>query len=761
MANSSGDRASQNKTLGNRSANGKGSVRRNSRRRKKSKIIKRVILIILLVLIVAGGIYAVPKIANVIKLAADAKKMADESTVDTFKDGKTTVIYDKNGDQLCTMKASKDMYYINFDEIPAVLADSFVVMEDRDFYSHSGIDIKAIVRAMIANRKSDTIVQGASTITQQVAKNVFLSQEVTWERKIKEIFLAWELEKKYSKEQILEFYLNNIYFSNGYYGVEAAAKGYFGKSASQLSVSEQAFIAAIPNNPTKYNPLTNYDATLARRDLILKELYNADYIDSMTYNTALAEEITVTGSGEKVSTKNNSVETYARHCATEEMMKYCGFVMRNNFDSEDEYNSYEELYQKYYSTCQQMLLGGGYTVYTSIDPDVQDALQDSIDKNLASYKTLSDDGVYEFQGAATCIDNSTGNVVAIVGSRSQELEGYTLNRAYQSYRQPGSSIKPIVVYTPYLQQGNTPDTIVTDERIDGGPNNADGTYSGQMTLRTAVMKSKNTVAWKIYRDDITPKMGIGFLLNMGFHKVWMDKSTNAVALGGFTYGVSTEEMAGAYATIANDGMFRQPTCVTKITNTSGRAIVDTSGREVRVYDTNSCRLMTDMLRSVVTGGTGVGAEPSDAIVAGKTGTTNGNKDAYFCGYSQYYTAAIWTGYDYPKTQNSVKTLNIFHDFMETIHKGKDKVEFKAASNVVTKQTEKETQSQTEEETTTQQETTTQIQTTVQAQTQKTTANNNSATSSSAAQNKTDKATEATTRNQGEWTAPTQTDKVIQ
>lgn len=757
MANLSGSRSSQNGA-----SQVKNSVRRKSKKSRKRKIIKRTILIILLIVLVGAGIYVGPKLVNVMQLAKAAKSMADESTVDTFKDGKTTVIYDKNGDQLCTMKASKDMYYIDFDNIPSVLADSFVVMEDRDFYNHSGIDIKAIIRAIIANRKSDTIVQGASTITQQVAKNVFLSQEVTWERKIKEIFLAWELEKMYSKEQILEFYLNNIYFSNGYYGVEAAAKGYFGKSVSELSVSEQAFIAAIPNNPTKYNPLTNYDATLSRRNLILKELRDADYIDSMTYNTAVEEDIVVTGSGEKVSTKNNSVETYARHCATEELMKYYGFVMRNNFDSEDEYNEYEDLYQKYYSSCQQMLINGGYTVYTSIDPDAQEALQNSIDKNLAGYTTVSGDGVYEFQGAATCIDNSTGNVVAIVGSRSQELDGYTLNRAYQSYRQPGSSIKPIVVYTPYLQQGNTPDTIVTDEKIDGGPNNADGSYAGQMTLRTAVMKSKNTVAWKIYRDDITPKMGIGFLLNMGFHRVWMDKSTNAVALGGFTYGVSTEEMAGAYATIINDGMYRQPTCVTKITNTSGRAIVDTSDREVRVYDTNSCRMMTDMLRSVVTGGTGVGAEPSNAIVAGKTGTTNGNKDAYFCGYSQYYTMAVWTGYDYPKTQNSVKTISIFRDFMEAVHKGKEKVEFKTASGVTTKQTKTETQSQTQEETTATEEetTTTQVQATTQSQTQKTTAANTASSSAKATEKRTQAGTDATKRT-GEWDAPTQTDKAAQ
>ena len=268
MANSSESRTSQK-----RNAQVKKPVRINSKKRRRRRIIKRIVIAIIVVLLAGAGIYAGPKLVKIAKLAADAKQMADESSVDTFKNGKTTVIYDKNGDQLCTMKASKDMYYIDYDNIPATLADSFVVMEDRDFYNHSGIDIKAIIRALIANRKSDTIVQGASTITQQVAKNVFLTQEVTWDRKIKEIFLAWGLEKKYSKEQILEFYLNNIYFSNGYYGVEAAAKGYFGKSAAELSVSEQAFIAAIPNNPTKYNPLTNYDATLTRRNLILKELY--------------------------------------------------------------------------------------------------------------------------------------------------------------------------------------------------------------------------------------------------------------------------------------------------------------------------------------------------------------------------------------------------------------------------------------------------------------------------------------------------------
>ena len=256
-----------------------------------TKKVKWAILFIVLALLAAGGIYLAPKAASVWRMRRIAKAFVDSSTQSTFKETKTTLVYDKNGEELCQIKSSKELYYVTFDQIPKTLANAFVVMEDRDFYSHSGIDYKAIVRAALANQKSSEIVQGASTITQQLARNIFLTQEVTWERKIEEMFIAWDLEKKYSKEEILEFYLNNIYFGNGYYGVEAAARGYFSKSVSELTLSEQAFIAAIPNNPSKYNPLTNFENTLRRRDLILEQMYDTDYITSMDFYTAKSEEI--------------------------------------------------------------------------------------------------------------------------------------------------------------------------------------------------------------------------------------------------------------------------------------------------------------------------------------------------------------------------------------------------------------------------------------------------------------------------------------
>lgn len=661
-------------------------------------MIRRLILLTILLALVTVLAVLSPKIIKVIKLAQDAKQIVAASTVDTFRESGTTVIYDAEGNELCTMRESKDMYYVDISQIPEGLQDAFVVMEDKDFYKHKGIDLKAIIRAIIANTENDEIVQGASTITQQLAKNIFLSQEVTWERKVKEIFVARELEKKYSKKQILEFYLNNIYFANGYYGVGAAAKGYFSKEAGELSLSEQAFIAAIPNNPTRYNPLTNFDKTKERRDNILTRLYNDDYINSMNYYTAVDSEVVL--SQQPVASKNNSVETYARHCATEGMMQANGFVFRTNFTSDYDYEEYRRLYEESYTIFQQKLLSGGYMVYTSIDMGLQEKLQSAVDDNLKNY-TSQKDGVYEMQSSATCIDNTTGNVVAIVGSRSQELEGYTLNRAYQSYRQPGSSIKPLIDYLPYLEKGNNPDTIVTDEYIQDGPKNADGTYMGNITLRTAVSLSRNTVAWNILKE-IGTRVGSSYLINQGFHKVWMDKEYNAISIGGFTYGVSTEEMAGAYATIANDGDYRRATCIVSIIDRHGKMVYDTSNRAQKIYDTEACRMMTDMLKSVVTDGTGRGAVPDNVIVAGKTGTTNSNYDSWFCGYSAYYTVAVWQGYDYPASIPQNCTIDIFRQFMEQAHRGLVKKDFpkyrsKGSQQESTGETETETQSVSEAE----------------------------------------------------------------
>ncbi len=723
-----------------------------------AKKVKWAILFIVLALLAAGGIYLAPKAASVWRMRRIAKAFVDSSTQSTFKETKTTLVYDKNGEELCQIKSSKELYYVTFDQIPKTLANAFVVMEDRDFYNHSGIDYKAIVRAALANQKSSEIVQGASTITQQLARNIFLTQEVTWERKIEEMFIAWDLEKKYSKEEILEFYLNNIYFGNGYYGVEAAARGYFSKSVSELTLSEQAFIASIPNNPSKYNPLTNFENTLKRRDLILEQMYDTDYITSMDFYTAKSEEVVLNQPQQE--REDNSVVTYVRHCATESLMKSAGFSFRDNFDTQEEQDEYESLYDTYYTRCQQMLLSGGYTIYTSFDMELQEKLQRAVDENLSQYTELSDEGVYKMQGAATCIDNVTGNVVAIVGSRSQDLTGYTLNRAYQSYRQSGSAIKPLSVYLPYLQLGNTADTIVTDEPIEGGPVNSDGAYWGDMTVRDAVKYSKNTVAWKIYQE-ITPRVGIGYLLKMDFKKVWYDKDYNAGALGGFTYGVTTEEMAGGYAAIANDGVYRKATCIQRIDGADGETVVDESSRGLRVYDVNASRMMTSILESVVEpDGTGAAGAVDNAVIAGKTGTTNSNRDMWFCGYSAYYTTAVWIGYDYPQEIHGYNSASaIFKQFMTEVHEDLPVQEITGYTSSMQQESQTEAQTDADAEKpqeSSQESTAAPPEQVTNPGNQGTTGNGQGQQPSSSGSSETPP-TETSTYPPGEWDAPTQTD----
>lgn len=277
-----------------------------------------------------------------------------------------------------------------------------------------------------------------------------------------------------------------------------------------------------------------------------------------------------------------------------------------------------------------------------------------------------------------CIDNETGYVTAIVGGRKQKSTGYTLNRAFQSYRQPGSAIKPLIVYTPALENGHYPDEIVIDQKFEGGPSNSNGVYSGKITLRKAVEQSKNTIAWKLF-EEITPKVGLRYLKRMNFAKIDKNDYYPAASLGGFTNGVSAVEMASGYATLANDGIYREPTCIVKITDAEGNVIVGSEKSDYQVYDKNATRIMTDMLTGVVKYGTGRGLSIPGMATAGKTGTTNERKDGWFVGYTPYYTTSVWVGYDMPQKldglMGSTYPGQIWYDFMTQIHEGLDSKTF--------------------------------------------------------------------------------------
>lgn len=648
------------------------SKKKKKKKRKKRKILLKVSIVFLLLVVIGWFTFG----AKVMKLRSEAKELVAQSTEDTFKASQTSIVYDTNGKQLLKFKGEKDVYYLKYKELPVYVIAAVISVEDRNFYKHSGVDYKGITRAAVNYViHKGVITQGGSTLTQQLAKTVFLNRQKTWKRKVKEIFMAVEMEKKYSKEQILEFYLNNVYYANGYYGIQAASQGYFRKDAKNLTMSEAAFLSAIPNNPTIYDPRTNKENTIKRRNKILKDMYEQDLIKKDQYEEAINEDINVKKAQKTKTEKKNYVETYVIHCATKEIMKQKGFEFKYDFNSTSEKEKYQEEYDKMYAECKRTLYSAGYHIYTSIDPDVQSQLQSSVNNALTGYTEKDKNGIYKAQASGTCIDNDTGKVVAIVGGREQKNIGYTLNRAYQSPRQPGSAIKPLLVFAPALEHGWSAGSTVNDSPMSTKDKhrvrNTNGSYAGQITLRRAVEKSSNVVTMRLY-EQLSPKTCLKYLEQMNFKYLTnSDYKYYTTCIGGFTKGTTSEEMAAGYATLKNDGVYREPTCITKITTSDGDEVMSSSTKKRRVYSTSAAKQMTDVLKSVVTSGTGVGAKVPNVDTAGKTGTTSSNRDGWFCGYTPYYTTAIWVGRDdnkiMPALSGGSYPKSIWSNFMNAIH----------------------------------------------------------------------------------------------
>jgi len=644
-------------------------------------LIKILIILILLAALVAGIWFYHEYGRPILALKAKAESIAKHSTIDDFRSSLTTVIYDVNGEKISALRSEKASYYLTYKELPKWAVDVMLVTEDKKFYSHEGVDFAANVRAFyyLVKNKGE-ITQGGSTITQQLARTIYLTNEVSYERKLVEVFLAWELEDLYSKNELLEFYFNNIYFGNGYYGIQAAAYGYFGRSVKDLTLSETVFICAIPNNPSLYDPLVRKEKTVERRDRMLKQMLNDGKITQAEYDAAVAEEIVL---GKGSVTRHNYVETYVHYCAIRALMKEDGFTFRTKFVNNTDREEYEARYEASYSYWQQKLYTGGYRIYTSIDLDKQALLQEAVNKEMENFTELSEEGVYTHQAAAVCIDNETGYVVAVVGGREQEYAGYTFNRAYQSFRQPGSSIQPLIVYPPWFERGLVPESLVLDGKFENGPDNAGG-YAGIMDVRSAVAYSKNTVAWKLFME-LTPEEGLSYLENMNFRRIVDTDYVPAASLGGLTYGVSPVEMAGAYSALENDGVFRSPTCIMQITDIDGKEVVGETITEKRIYEKNATRIMTNVLKDVMTIGTARKSNLESAIAAGKTGTTNHKKDGWFIGYTSYYTTSVWVGCDMPKEiedmGGGVYPLAIWKNYMDKIHEGLPVVDFEPYDEV--------------------------------------------------------------------------------
>ena len=614
-----------------------------------------------------------------------AERVATSINKDDFNINESSQIFGADGELLATVKEDADTAYLEYNQIPQYAIDAFVAIEDRSFWTNPGYDVKGIVSALLSSIKSGDDARGASTITQQLVKNTYLTSERSIERKAKEILISRAITKQFSKRDIMEFYVNDICYANGIYGLAGASKAYFNKDVKDLSLSQIAYLCAIPNRPSYYDPYKNPDNALERRDKILEDMCECGYITQAEMVKAKAEKITIE---RPTQAFNNYETTFAVDCAIKYLMKLDGFNFKYEFEDDDAYNDYHTSYNEEYGEMRHKLYTGGYKVYTTLSTEVCNNLQAVLDEHLAFDDSVNEEtGIYELQGAITCIDNKTGKVIGVVGGRSQEMESqtYSFNRAYQSYRQPGSTFKPIAVYTPAMmsEYNYTADTIVHNIDVSTAKKkgvDAQKLGGTSMTLRSAVENSKNGVAWQVF-DKITPKYGMEFVTNMQFSNICKDDYYDSSALGGLTYGTTTVEMASAYTTLANHGDFREPTCISSIKDNKGKEIYEEYGSK-EIYTDKAADDMVDILKGVITNGTAAKLKwgsSSDIQAFAKTGTTNDSKDGWLCGATPYYTISVWVGYDQPKTLSNLYGATypgqIWKDSMLSVTDGLEAKEF--------------------------------------------------------------------------------------
>ena len=612
-----------------------------------------------------------PELDKCREIAYDKLAQMDRSDFSMLSD---TVIYDKDGKQIGLINAGH-YQYMDINHISMNLQNGYIAQEDRRFKNHNGVDWIATFRAGLALIKhGGEVTQGGSTITQQVIKNTYLTQERTFTRKIVEILLAPELEKKYSKADIMEFYCNTNFYGHRCYGVEAASLYYFGKHAEDLAPEEAAVLIGISNSPSAYDPVSHPDASKNKRDDVLKSMNEVGYLSNEDYEKAVSSPLKIVQK-ETEGTDENYQSSYAIHCAALELMKMDGFEFQYTFDNKEDYTLYSERYTAAYSEQSDRIRAGGFQIYTSLDSGLQAVLQTQIDASLSGFTELQENGKFALQGAGVIVDNKTNYVTAIVGGRGADDP---FNRAYLSARQPGSTIKPLIDYGPAFDTGEYyPTRMVNDHKWEKGPSNSGRRYFGNVTVREALNRSLNTVAWQIL-EDIGIDFGLSYLGEMEFQKLsYVDNQVPSLSIGGFTNGVRVVDMAKGYSTLANGGVYNDRTCIVKILHEKESELTkDMTPFAKQFYRSDSAFMLTDVLKGTFTSpygtGRGLGLE-NDMPAAGKTGTTNSSKDTWFCGYTPYYTAAVWVGYDIPRNMPGIYGATyagkIWKNVMDEIHQG--------------------------------------------------------------------------------------------
>ena len=575
-----------------------------------NKIFKSILILILLLGALVAGmfIYAYKSVD------ADVEKLI-KYTPDT-----STEILDRNGKRLAYIFKKRHRLYATYDEIPVYIIEGLIAMEDTKFFEHKGVNPDAIARAIIKDIKAGKFVEGGSTITQQLIKNMFLTRKKKLSRKLKEVILALKLEDKLSKEDILERYLNEIAYGNNYLGVKTAAEGYFRKDLSQLTLKESAMLVGIPNAPSYYNPLRHYERALKRANLILARLRKLGWITKTEYEEAKKERPRVY--------KTSLTQNIAPYVVDEVVKR-----LKDKFPD---------------------LKTGGYKIYTTIDIDKQKLARESIKEGLknALKSTNEDLNSTDLNGALVAVDNSTGDILALIGGADYKKSSF--NRATMTKRQPGSAFKPFV-YQTALDLGYNPASKLTDlsrtfkYKQNGKvktwtPKNYERDFKGFITLREALVESRNLATVNLVYD-----IGVDKIINrLALLDVKNIPNDLSISLGNLA--LSPLKMAQIYTVFSNYGHMIEPRLISKVISKNKTVIYESKPKEIANFTKpEQAYLMTSILQDVIKKGTGKRAKVEGIELAGKTGTTNNYIDAWFCGYSPSITTIIWYGRDKYKT----------------------------------------------------------------------------------------------------------------
>lgn len=612
---------------------------------------------------------------------------AQVDSIDGFTLDQTSVIYyedPKTGQDVVLRKlyGGANRTWVKYEDIPKNLIHACIAIEDKRFEDHQGVDwvttLKACVKMFLGRGEA-----GGSTITQQLVKNITGRDEVTVRRKLVEIFSALELEKKYTKKQIMELYLNVIALGENCEGVESASQVYFGKSVSELDLAECAALIGITNNPSIYDPYINADKNKERQVIILDQMLEQKYITQEQHDTAVAEELVL----HNASGEASGDEDYYSYFEDQ--------VINDVVRDLSEKTGYDQ------TIVRKMLMTGGYKIYSTLNPDVQAAVEE-VYQNLDNIPNTASS--QQLQSGIVIIDNKTGDVVAVAGGVGEKQGSLILNRATQSYLSPGSTIKPVSVYAPALELGLiTPATVMDDTPYSftdarHWPKNSDSVYRGLMNINEAVGLSINTIPVKLVAQ-MTPeysfefakeKMGLSTLVSSYVNAAgdtFSDVDLAPLAMGGLTRGVTVKAMAQAYATFANEGVYREARTYTKVVDSDGKVVLDNTQQSHVAMKDMTAWYITYMLENTVESGTGTAAQIANMTVAGKTGTTTSDFDRWFAGYTPYYTGVVWCGYDDPEevvlTDSSTNpAIVLWQKVMEQVHDGLANKEFNKPTNVI-------------------------------------------------------------------------------